>query len=212
VRKNDPKVKDAECCASEEILSESLLVNEQADKGVQNAVIYLRKAPEGYEAPPVPTELVVLNSIGCQFNRHVFALRCGQTLISKTDDSVSHALHISAIRNNGILQLIQPNAPEGRRFTFERPESVPVPIRCNLHNWMQAYCIPLDHPFVAVTDAKGRFRIDGLPSGEHKFRVWHELAGYLQKELTVEIRLGEDREITLSYPPEAFKLEHTLER
>ena len=38
-----------------------------------------------------------------------------------------------------------------------------------------------DHPYFAVTDASGAFRIANVPAGvELEFRVWHEKAGYLQ--------------------------------
>lgn len=205
VRKNDPNVKDKEFCAAQEIPSERLLVNEHADNGLQNVIVYLRKAPEGYEAPPVPTEPAVMNSIGCRYSPHVLALRCGQTLIFKNDDRTPHNFHFTPLRYNVFQPLITPNSSECQRFTFELPEPRPVKVVCDLHDWMRAYFFPLDHPFVAVSDAKGQFRIDGLPPGEHKFRVWHELPGYLQKQLVVEIRSGEDVEMTLSYPPEAFE-------
>jgi hypothetical protein len=204
VRKNDPNVKDKECCAAQEILSESLLVNEQTDNGLQNVIVYLRKAPEGYEAPPVPTEPVVMTAISCCYSPHVFTLRCNQPLVYKSDDPTPHNMHYNSIRNDRFGQLIAPASRKGERYTFERPEPRPIKVVCDLHDWMRAYFFPIDHPFVAVTDAKGQFRIDGLPPGEHKFTVWHELAEHLQRELTVKIRSGEDVEMTLSYPPEAF--------
>ena len=38
-----------------------------------------------------------------------------------------------------------------------------------------------EHPYFAVTDATGAFRIANLPAGVAlEFRVWHEKAGYIQ--------------------------------
>jgi hypothetical protein len=37
----------------------------------------------------------------------------------------------------------------------------------------------VDHPYAAVTDKDGKFKIDLLPAGEYEFRVWHERPGYV---------------------------------
>jgi hypothetical protein len=35
--------------------------------------------------------------------------------------------------------------------------------------------VVLGHPFFALTDAEGRFRIEGLPPGEFNVHAWHPL-------------------------------------
>lgn len=40
------------------------------------------------------------------------------------------------------------------------------------HYWMRGYLRVCDHPFVAVTDAAGRFEIAGLPAGEYEVTCW----------------------------------------
>lgn len=57
-----------------------------------------------------------------------------------------------------------------------------------------------DHPYVAVTDADGKFRIDNLPAGDHTFRVWHERCGYVttgefERELTVTVQPDETLDV-----------------
>ncbi|MGH7321490.1 MAG: carboxypeptidase-like regulatory domain-containing protein, partial [Candidatus Rokuibacteriota bacterium] len=39
---------------------------------------------------------------------------------------------------------------------------------------MTGALVAFDHPFFAVSDAAGRFRIDGVPAGTHTVRLWHE--------------------------------------
>jgi hypothetical protein len=52
-----------------------------------------------------------------------------------------------------------------------------VKLRCDAgHSWMSAWVAVFDHPFYAVTDAKGRFTIRDLPAGEHTLEMWHEPA------------------------------------
>jgi hypothetical protein len=45
---------------------------------------------------------------------------------------------------------------------------------------MQAYLLPLDHPYAAVSGKDGVARLRSLPAGEWTFRFWHEKAGYLK--------------------------------
>ena len=47
------------------------------------------------------------------------------------------------------------------------------------------YVFAMEHPFFAVSDAKGRFRIEGLPPGEYELTAWHEELGEQQATITV---------------------------
>jgi hypothetical protein len=52
-----------------------------------------------------------------------------------------------------------------------------------------------DHPYVAITDNLGSFRIEGLPAGEHAFTVWHEQVGWIDRKWTIEVRSKESRRL-----------------
>src|SRR5262249_54781811 len=95
VTKGDPKVKpeDRAICAGEDLLSDELLVNTEKDNGVANVFIYLRKAPDGYTAPPVPKDPVVFDQKGCRFIPHALTVRCKQTVLIKSDDDLVHNTH-----------------------------------------------------------------------------------------------------------------------
>jgi hypothetical protein len=88
---------------------------------------------------------------------------------------------------------------------FPAPERTPFEIRDDMHARMQAVLLVVDHPFAAVTDESGAFEIADLPAGKYSFRVWHERAGFLEKELTVDLRQGETTKRTLSYKFDRFE-------
>lgn len=201
IKKDDPKVKpnDRAICAAEDHYSEELLVNEKGGNGVANVVIYLQKVPTGYQAPPVPEEPVILDMKECRFIPHVMVLRCNQKILFKNDDSIHHNARLDPIRNSGFNQVIGANNREGVSYTLKKPEPRPFPVNGDLHPWMRAYILPLDHHFAAVTDAEGKFEIKGLPPGKHTFTVWHELPGYLKKELPIVIKADEVTEQELSF-------------
>lgn len=204
--KNDPKVKEADraICAAEDYFSDELLVNEKAGNGVANVVIYLQKAPDGYKAPPPPEEPFVFDQKGCRFMPHVKVIRCNQPILIKSGDALLHNTHISPFRNPEFNQAISANNRDGVPYMYKKPERTPMPIKCDLHSWMKAYQLPLEHPFAAVTDEEGKFEIKGLPPGKHTFIVWHELPGYLKKELPVEIKADKPTEEKLLYGQSDF--------
>jgi hypothetical protein len=49
---------------------------------------------------------------------------------------------------------------------------------------MSAYVHVFSHPFFAVSDAGGAFRIEGLPPGEYEIKAWHEKLGVQTQRLT----------------------------
>jgi plastocyanin len=64
-----------------------------------------------------------------------------------------------------------------------RPEERPIPsvvfdrpglvtLRCDIHEHMRGLILVLDTPYFVVTDADGRFRLKGLPSGRYTLRAW----------------------------------------
>jgi hypothetical protein len=73
---------------------------------------------------------------------------------------------------------------------------------------MNAWHLPLDHAFGAVSNATGDFEIANLPVGKHAFIVWHEAAngGFVQRKLEVEIKAGETAEVSIDYPVSLLKL------
>jgi uncharacterized protein (DUF2141 family) len=59
-------------------------------------------------------------------------------------------------------------------------------IKCDFHPWMEAYLFVMDHPYFAVTDEMGQFKIVGLPAGEYTLAAWHEELGEQEKKITVD--------------------------
>ena len=86
-----------------------------------------------------------------------------------------------------------------------RSETSPDPTSDVLRFLSEARQLPLDHPFAAVTNDKGEFEIPGLPAGTHRFKVWHEGAGFLQSSLAVTVKADGTVEQEIKYPVDKFK-------
>lgn len=84
-------------------------------------------------------------------------------------------------------------------------ESLPTQIKCDIHPWMSAYVLVLDHPYAAVTDQYGKFKIENLPAGELEFRYWHERPGYVEKSVKIKIEAGTTKDLgTIKVPAAKF--------
>jgi plastocyanin len=81
-----------------------------------------------------------------------------------------------------------------------RPEERPIPsvvfdtpglvtLRCDIHEHMRGLILVLDTPYFVVTDAGGRFRLNGLPSGRYTLKAWVD--SKTTRERPVELKNAE---------------------
>lgn len=197
-------VKDAAVCAAKDLYDETLVVDPKT-KGIANIVVYLRKVDEiDPKAEKIPEEQlkIVFDQKNCQFLPHVLGVRNGQTVLVKSDDPVPHNTHTHPFANDELNFVVRPNDREGVPVKYEKADSLPVKVNCDLHPHMTAYWVVLDHPYFAITDAQGKFKIENLPPGDYDFVVWHERVGfvdrkdeYIQEALEVTIEEGKTEDI-----------------
>lgn len=199
-KKGDENLKDKEVCGAADIPDDSLLVGD--GNGIANVFVYLRRAPKGFKSEP-PTEPVVLDQKGCIFTPHVALIQAGQKVLVKSSDAVQHNVHTFPARNQSTNLLVNPNEQTGIELTYLKAESEPLQVKCDIHAWMSSYHLVLDHPFMAVTDANGKFSVEGLPAGEYEFRVWHEKGGLLERGYKFTVT-GEDEAVALKYSSDKF--------
>ena len=85
---------------------------------------------------------------------------------------------------------------------FTHPE-IGLYIKCDVHNWMNAYIHIFDHPFYAVTGKDGSFEIPNLPPGEYELTVWHELQAFKadRQMISVTIEAGKTAKVQFTYRP-----------
>jgi plastocyanin len=63
-----------------------------------------------------------------------------------------------------------------------------VTVRCDIHEHMRALILVLDTPHFVLSDAEGKFRLSGLPSGRYKLKAW--LSSRVTLERPVEVTGG----------------------
>jgi hypothetical protein len=213
VAAGDPTLKpeDRTVCAATAVPDESLVVN-PAGNGLANAIVFLEKRPSNIkpELAQPSADSVFFDQKGCRFLPHVLVVQIGQPLLVVSDDPIPHNTHTRPKRNPEFNKLVAANERTGVPCVYKKPESGPISVVCDLHTWMKAYHFPIDHPYAAVTDKDGRFKIEGLPAGKHFFNVWHERAPgdahLLDRKLQITIEADKEVEQNLSYGSAKFAL------
>lgn len=184
--------KDPSVCGAEAIPDERIIVN---DGGLANVFVYLEKAPKGTKAADV-TGPVEFDQKTCIFLPHAMVMRTKQVVKVFNDDAAAHNTHTYPKKSSPFNSVVQPNDRVGVPLKYDQVEKEPVSVGCDIHPWMQAYHLPLDHDFAAVSKADGTFEIKDLPAGKHEFKVWHEVGKMLEKSFVVTVKPG-DNEVVI---------------
>jgi hypothetical protein len=147
---------------------------------VRSVVVWIDNPPPGAPSsgPPPPTPM---DQKDCVFTPRVVLVPAGGTVQFLNSDRLLHNLH-SAAKENPPFNRTQ---PKGRTIaiSFAKPEI--VRIDCDLHSWMRGWVVVAPHPFYAITDAQGRFRLDNLPAGQYTIQMWHERLGQASRVVSV---------------------------
>lgn len=142
---------------------------------------------------------LVLDNNKCRFEPHAAAVTVGTTLVATNSDPVLHTTHgYGASTFNFAL----PTQGASGELPLDAPGLVMV--RCDKHGWMNAFIRVDRHPFHAVTDAQGFYRIAAVPAGQYQFEIWHEYFGARRVRVSIEAgqTTRQDFTCTNDSPPE----------
>ena len=176
VQYTGPPVKPAEMKVTMKH-SEAVVVSE--DKGLRFAVISVA----GLEKKVEPKQLT-LDQKDCMYVPHVQAAVVGSKLAIQNSDPVLHNVHAYIGDDETAFNLAMPK--KDQKIKKKLTDSGVMRIACDAgHTWMGAYVVVFEHPYFAVSDAKGEFVLNDVPVGEHKLELWHEKLGKQTKKVTV---------------------------
>ncbi len=189
--------KDAVCMAKSPIPNDRIVTG--ANDGLANAFIYLGKAPGGTKQPE-SKESLKFDQQGCRFLPHCLFVQTEQEVLVLNSDATLHNTHTNPQRQPAFNQGVQPNEKIGVPLIYARSEKQPISVTCDIHPWMLAYHLPLDHPYGGVSGEDGSFEIANLPAGTHEFTIWHEAGGVLESRYKVEIPVDGTTEVEIRIP------------
>ena len=133
-------------CGSAEMRGETYVVD---NGGLKNVFVYIKDGLGNKYIFDTPTQAVTIDQKGCHYVPHVVGVRTTQPLEIVNSDATLHNVNAMAHVNQG-FNLGQAIQGMKNSKVFTAPE-VMVRIKCDVHNWMNAYVGVLSHPYFAVT-------------------------------------------------------------
>ncbi len=208
VAKGDQNAKDAAVCAANGVPDDGRAFNPE-NKGIANIVVYMRRAKVIHpDLKSSKEKIVMFDQKGCNFIPHMQIVRTDQTIICRSSDAVAHNVHVTPFANSAVNFIVQPNDRTGVEVKMPLAEPVApyVEVKCDIHPWMRAWWVVVDHPYAAVTDKDGKFTIKNLPEGKNQFRVWHEKIGFINKKWDIDVKADKTTALdTVEVPLASFK-------
>lgn len=143
-----------------------------AERGLtdrRQSVVYLETAPRGaFEQHDAGR--AVMDQRNETFVPHLLAIMTGTTVDFPNSDRIYH----------NVFSLSKPRSFDLGRYAVGRSKSVQfnrpgiVRVFCDIHSHMSAFIMVFSHPFFALTDTEGRYRIDDVPPGTYSVVAWNE--------------------------------------
>ena len=180
---------DPDVCGREHSLED--FVVSPLNRGIRYVIATLADVLEDRVPERLPKRLV-LDNRDCRFDPHVSAVAVGDTIVATNGDPILHNTHLyGALRSNIAL-------PVGG-LIVSRVARLPgmITVLCDVHGWMKAFIRVDEHPYHAVTNEHGHFRISGIPPGGYTLELWHEKLG--TRQVRVRIEPGTTSRIELEY-------------
>jgi hypothetical protein len=153
-------------------------------RGLADVFVELEDGPDDFRA----TGPQILDQRSCVFSPPVLVVAPGEVLV-RNSDSMAHNTSLDA-RINSAANL---NLPPGQAQAIRLPFAEKILVRCSIHPWMSSALIVTRNPMHALTDLWGRFRLENVPAGKRRLRVWHQFG----EEMTVEVNVPADGTLDL---------------
>ena len=144
------------------------------------SVVYLESAPRGAFDQPDPAR-AVMDQRNETFVPHVLAITAGTTVDFPNSDRIYH--NVFSLSKTKSFDLGRYAVGRSKAIRFDRPGIVRV--FCDIHSHMNAFILVFSHPFYAMTDTEGRYRIDDVPPGAYSVVAWNEGLASDAKAVTV---------------------------
>ena len=166
----------------------------------KNVIVWLKDVKYDEELANEPT---TIDQIGCRYTPHVNAVTVGQEVLITNSDATLHNVN-SKSKINDTFNSAQPAGVPAIKKEFTKPEE-PFYIKCDVHPWMKAWMMVSGHPYFAVTDENGYYKIDNVPAGTYEIVFWQEKLSNLPAKKfnlpsnTLEIKVSDDGTTTADF-------------
>ena len=158
----------------------------------RRAVVYFEAAPKG-AFEDRDGGRVSMDQRNETFVPHLLAVMAGTTVDFPNNDRTYH--NVFSLSKARRFNLGRYAAGRSKSIRFDRPGIVRV--FCEIHSHMNAFILVFTHRFFSVSDADGRYQIDGVPPGTYTLIAWIEGVIRDAKSITVT---ADTRSVEADFP------------
>ena len=158
----------------------------------RRAVVYFEAAPKG-AFEDRDGGRVSMDQRSETFVPHLLAIMAGTTVDFPNNDRTYH--NVFSLSKARRFDLGRYAAGRSKSIRFDRPGIVRV--FCEIHSHMNAFILVFTHRFFSVSDADGRYQIDGVPPGTYTLIAWIEGVIRDAKSITVT---ADTRSVEADFP------------
>ena len=186
-----------------------LLVVDRRSRGLRYALVYLdHDGPSHPDASDSEVEKstarpdpVVIDQLEHTFQPHLIAIRDGQKVKFTNSDAANHNVRAIAFESKNEFNVFTGAGGEYIHPFVAGKKLRPTTLSCDIHPWMRGWIYVFQHPYFAVTDELGKFRIRSVPAGEHRLVIWQPDVGY-RETLRVDVKAQETTTVKMQITPD----------
>lgn len=182
------RCRDCAAAVKEEILSQEVMTDK--DGNLQGAFVFVRKGLAGKFDPPKEPVTVKLKAGGIE--PASVAVQAGQEVVFVNEDN-----HLHVVVMTGITITVNEGVGAGKKLSRILKSGDLIELKDSVHPWVKGWILVRDHPFVAVTDATGKYELKGLPPGKYTIAVSHGLYKTVTEEIEVQAKESRTLDLTL---------------
>jgi plastocyanin len=184
------------------ILATIILAQPATAANLQVSVVDFRQIPIDFAVvyvnesmPALTGEATAVDQVDKEFIPYVTAIQRGGSINFLNNDNIRHQVYSFSKVKQFEIPLFKGNPLRPVSFDMAGP----VPIACNIHDWMSAYVYVVDTDKFAVTDTFGGGAIANLPNGEYEVLVWHpKMEGSAESSMQKVTINGGDQNLTFT--------------
>lgn len=172
------------------------------DATLRDVVIYIKDVPEG---KPFDFKGTDVTARDCDFlvqggpSQFVGVVAKGAELRIVNEDAdpddpaaaagVLHRPEAVAIKGDAVSPLFSEELSIKGQTVVKTVESADpdgvIRLKCGVHEFMQAYFLPVENPYYAIVGPDGTYTIKDIPPGRYTIFAWHPILGRVETEVDV---------------------------
>ena len=160
-------------------------VKSTRDPKLAEAVVAIDPAPDTPRPESPRAKVIEVDQLNFQFVPESAAIRVGDSVRFKNSDSALHNVLSTDSRARFNVNMFQ-GGDYVRKFTQASGVTRPIPLSCVYHGSMRGWVFVFDHPWFAISDRNGAFKLEHVPAGQHVLKIRHA-AGNLEALLPITV-------------------------